>query len=131
MKSDECECGNEKSTKMDACNRCTYLDGTARWGFIIDALRGTDGLTLAELAAITGKHREALQRTFKRLLEIGRVRRYLRETDGMEVTRNMFGKGRRTARIGAPEQWVYILDGDWERAACATSSGTTGGGVRK
>lgn len=110
----ECECGNPKPSDSEGCARCRFLDGTARWGFVIDALRGTDGLSLRELAEATGHHREALQRTMKKLLDVGRVRRYWREIDSTLTHRGHanFGKRIVEVRSGGDGCWVYALDGD-------------------
>lgn len=76
-----CDCGNPKSSNMEACHRCAFLDGSyPQQAEIIDALRGTDGLTTAELLSITGRFDSALRRSLKTLLQNGRVRRYWRDS---------------------------------------------------
>lgn len=75
-----CDCGNPKSSNMEGCHRCQFLDGArAQQTDIINALRGTDGLTTAELLAATGRFDSALRKSLKTLLTNGRVRRFWRD----------------------------------------------------
>lgn len=109
-----CECGNERSRNAQACKRCTYLDGVREAAFVIDALRGTDGLSITEICALTGTtYHEAMQRALKRLMRIGRVRRYWRETDAHLVERSP--SRRKWGTRGGSGCWVYALDGATER----------------
>lgn len=114
-----CECGNRKPYTAEACKRCEYLDGSARYGcaYVIDALRGTDGLTIVELRDQLGRQREALQRTLNRLVETGRVRRYWREDyAGTRQQRTL--QSREPVEIrNVSGCWVYALDGDERRAS--------------
>lgn len=100
-KTKECECGNAKSYGSIACLRCIYLDGKrSKQADVIFALRGTDGLSLAELCTLVGGSssrgvRVGMKRTMGSLMRAGRVRRYWREDDGSDC-------------------WAYVLDGKTE-----------------
>ena len=84
-KSRWCECGNSKSVGAEACDRCTYLDGTRAEALAIAALR-RDGQSLDtdQLVAETGCARETIYRMVKRMMAAGRVRRF--EGDISEIT---------------------------------------------
>lgn len=118
-----CECGRERTPGSDACERCTYLDGTRDNAQIIDVLRGTDGLSVSEIAAVLGKkHKEGVQRSLDRLRRIGRVRRYWRDGDSYQVERRLFGQPKARVTHAAHGHYVYALDGLTERqweASCS------------
>lgn len=109
----ECECGNSKSRKSKACDRCLFLDGRRQdWGIVIDAMRGSRGMSLLELCEATksgvefSNHRRAMLRTMQTLMEQGRVRRYWREGDEFAVS-NAWGRGANSC--GAGGCWAYVL----------------------
>jgi hypothetical protein len=106
-----CECGALRPRGSQACARCAYLDGEdkGKFGEIISVLRGTDGLSLKELASALGrKTTRALQTSTKLLVQRGRLRRYWTELDCFETSSSPTGKG---AGNGC---WVYALDGRTE-----------------
>lgn len=112
-RSPTCDCSAPKRPQDDQCARCAYLDGPSRaplQRLVIDALRGTDGLSIHELCkAVHGHFDASVQRSMLRvvlqLLANGRVRRYW-------VERNVEGSqwGRYSAQVGGA-WWVYALDG--------------------
>lgn len=71
-----CDCGRMK-VRFDhaACARCMYLDGKTTCDFeLIQLLREvSDGLTCKTLVRETGRAREGLERSLKRLCARGRV----------------------------------------------------------
>jgi predicted transcriptional regulator len=79
----KCDCGNLKSWDRGACERCEFLDGARGSDFeLIQCLREANIATIAELAYATGRPRESVHRTLKRLREKGRIG-VMRPTDGM------------------------------------------------
>ncbi len=85
---DNCECGRIKKIGALACERCVYLDGTYKnrkleeLGAMISHLRTLDGgmgVTIADLAAVTGReHRSILRslQSLQRRLRVVRGRNY-------------------------------------------------------
>src|SRR5678816_3470413 len=126
-----CQCGEPKGNRDVCCSRCGYLDrgwirgvdkpGTTK-SAVIEALRGTDGLTLTELAAETELLPRSILRSLRPMLDNGRVRRYWREdvncNAGYQVS--SYRNGTATLGLGAIAAWAYVLDGmtewEWSRA---------------
>jgi len=111
-----CECGRPKSSGARGCARCTHLDGvTPAQAEIIAALRGTDGLSVAEIVDELGdagdSQYSATHRTVVRLVEQGRLRRYWRESDAVDRL-----NGHVSANDG---HWVYALWGAAEKRRAA------------
>lgn len=105
-----CECGEIKPKDKLACRRCTYLDGAGASATVIDFLRGTDGMSAAEMAAAIGlRNKVSAAKSLSRLFRLGRVRRYWREDGPRECAR---GAMRRIGDGGGC--WVYALDGSPE-----------------
>lgn len=102
----KCECGKSKGLRARACQHCLYLDGvTERNARIICALRGTDGLSVAEICDALGIENQnqngnlAMRRTLRLLVKQGRIRQFWRESDGAVCGRRNSG------------HWVFALDG--------------------
>lgn len=123
----ECDCGNPKSAKSEACERCIYLDGDGYeripLAVIISMLRGTDGMSLRELCIARGMNTEknngqkVMRRYVALLIEQGRVRRYWRESDSEAYSDiAYFGSADNASRrAGGTGCWVYALDGATEQ----------------
>lgn len=107
----ECECGNRRDRRQEACRRCQYLDGrTALVMHAIMVLRGTDGLTISEICeAVYGRAdenaRHSMRRIVVNLTSTGRLRKYWDET----LTRSLFGSDESSAAYGA---YRYALWGE-------------------
>jgi hypothetical protein len=107
-----CECGEHKSKSAEACKLCTAQDGTRVNGQVIDLLRGTDGMSVNEVSrALGNQHPQGTHRALLRLLRLGRVRRYWREADAVEMDAVDFGQRRKFRRVVGNGSWVYALDG--------------------
>lgn len=78
-----CECGRRKLTSVAACDRCIYLDGSTIQDFeMIQLLReSSDGYTVQALVAETGRVRESVYASLRRLERKGRVIR-LQDAEG-------------------------------------------------
>jgi hypothetical protein len=101
----ECECGTPKRRGSPACERCRFLDGQhANYADVIAVLRGTDGMSVSEVAKATGRGRRSAFRVLKQLLASGRVRRY----EGFAEFEFL---GRMGGGQALSEQWVYQLWG--------------------
>lgn len=106
-----CECGARKATSCEACPACTFQDGTRENAQIIDVLRGTDGLSAPEVARMLGNtYTEGTARSLRRLLRIGRVRRYWRDASSVDGTFMCFGAKVTGSRVFGNGCWVYALD---------------------
>lgn len=106
-----CECGQPKEHNAYSCPGCLFLDG-ARCGdsLLIDSLRLGIEMTCNDLAIEIGVHATATLRRLYHLIEIGRVRRYWRESDvRIGVQRCRYGTGLKRAGIGGSGVWVYTL----------------------
>jgi len=106
-----CECGNGKPSSAEACARCVFLDGDdTRRGRVIAALRGTEGLTLRELAlAVYGRDdRHVAQRSTLRVIRqlesAGRLTRFWREHESS--VRNAWRGTKVSISYGG---WTYSL----------------------
>lgn len=111
-----CECGNEKSNNAEACDRCTYLDGTRGSSRIIEALRTATGLSIAEICGVLGTPYDwhnggaarSIHRTVVSLMKSGRVRRYWRDAESKQVEGRAFGS-RGLVTVGGWGCWAYTL----------------------
>lgn len=109
-----CECGTVKHPTSPTCQRCAYLDGsTTNMADIIEALRGTDGLTLREICEATGRDKRRMHDSLQALMASGRVRRYMVELDAVTARRGG-GLDGWDVGVGA-SAWAYVLDGDARR----------------
>lgn len=114
-----CACGSPRMSGADCCARCAYLDGVGRRDSasrVIDALRGSDGMSLVALCEALDMNENidsglrTMWRWVKRLMKEGRVRRYWVE-DSSTDKHSAFG-------VMAPKAiscWAYCLDGKTER----------------
>lgn len=119
-----CDCGEPRAPGLDCCARCAHLDGIGRRdraADVIEALRGSDGMSLRELCRVLGMDdslgngTRSMWRWVKRLMDEGRIRRYWHEdstasTEHVESFRN--GDGEKRGAVGC---WAYCLDGKTER----------------
>lgn len=146
-----CECGNPRVQDAEGCERCCFLDGgsagrlwqkrTPLRALVISTLRGTDGMTITELASALGGHttnvrRErpllyrSLHRIVTELMASGRLRRYEQEQSRTRVRMiaNRLPDGRVVSFRRATDDedgfefqsaggiaWVYALNGRTKR----------------
>jgi hypothetical protein len=108
-----CECGNPKSNNSEGCRRCLYLDGRRRNAEVIRALRGTDGLSVAELCvAVYGFASKRCYTVMSRMVATmvgnGRLRRYQQDASYAG------GASGWSAGKGGYTSWIYALDGKTE-----------------
>lgn len=70
-----CDCGNEKSRTLEACDSCLWLDGyCAKETSVIDALRKlVTSSNVDEIAGVAGIEPRSVLRLMPGLLSSGRV----------------------------------------------------------
>lgn len=74
-KTNECDCGKEKSRALECCRQCGWLDGcNAKEMRLIDALReGVTPQNVRELSSLTDTTERSVLRTVGALIETGRI----------------------------------------------------------
>lgn len=81
----ECDCGGVKGRRAEACDECVALDGTRASAKITSFLRVRPCESTESIARGAGVSRENTQRTLTRMLDVGRVRRWVEE-ESLSIT---------------------------------------------
>lgn len=105
---DACDCGDAKSYRAQACDRCIYLDGKDTGGIVIAALRRAgQALSIKELENEIAIDYRQIYRSIQRMLVSGRVRKFEEEFQ-YDTRRRNFGRDLvETQAMG--NRWLYAL----------------------
>lgn len=114
--SEECECGNSKKATAEACNECSFLDGTSKQPtsqLIIATLRVHGELTVQEIAQYVYGRPEgwrSCMRAIAQMLSAGRVQRRHEQIDVYNREfYSHFTKTRVTGAAANQGRYVYRL----------------------